>query len=140
MPLLVKKLSEDATIPVRATIGSAGYDLSSSVDILVPALGRIPVPTGLAIVVPENTYGMIASRSGNAKKYGIGVLTGTIDSDYRGEVFVLLFNTSERDFIINKGDRVAQLILSKIETPDVAEIIDIGETDRGEGGFGSTGK
>jgi dUTP pyrophosphatase len=139
MSLLVKKLNVDAVVPSRGSEGAAGYDLSSVADMTVPAGGRVPIPTGLSFRIPETTYGKIASRSGLAKKYGIGVLTGTIDADYRGEVFVMLYNTSERDFIVNKGDRIAQMILIKIETPDVSVVLEIDDTARGDGGFGSTG-
>jgi dUTP pyrophosphatase len=140
MPLLVKKLHSSAITPSRGSEGAAGYDLSAACDVIVPSLERVAVPTGLSIRVPSDTYGMIASRSGLAKKYGIGVLTGTIDEDYRGEVFVLLFNTTDRDYIVKAGDRVAQLILVKIETPDVALVLELEDTARGAGGFGSTGK
>ena len=140
MALLIKKLMPEAIIPSRGSNGAAGYDLSSVVDIVVPGLGRVAVATGLAIRVPEGTYGRIAPRSGLAYKHGIDVLAGVIDEDYRGEVKVILYNTSERDYIIKKGDRIAQLILEKIVTPDVALVIDLEDTGRGVGGFGSTGR
>jgi dUTP pyrophosphatase len=139
MALLVKKLVDNAVVPTRATEGAAGYDLTSVEKIVVPSLGRAAVPLGVSIQVPHGTYGRIAPRSGLAFKYGIDVLAGVIDEDYRGEVKVILYNTSERDYIVNPGDRVAQLIIEKIETPDVATVLEFEESVRGSGGFGSTG-
>jgi dUTP pyrophosphatase len=137
--LLVKKLVDNAVTPARGSEGAAGYDLSSVVDIKVPALGRVAVSTGLSIRVPDGTYGRISPRSGLAYKYGIDVLAGVLDFDYTGEVIVILYNTTDRDYIIYAGDRVAQLILEKIETPDVAIVLELEDTARGAGGFGSTG-
>lgn len=138
MSLLVKKLVDHAVVPTRATEGAAGYDLTSVEKIVVPSLGRAAVPLGLSMQVPHGTYGRIAPRSGLAFKYGIDVLAGVIDEDYRSEVKVILYNTGERDYIVNPGDRVAQLILEKIETPSVAVVVDMDSTSR-TGGFGSTG-
>jgi dUTP pyrophosphatase len=138
-PLLVKKLVEHATIPHRATSMAAGYDISAAEDAKVPSQGRMAVPTGISIGLPEGTYGRIAPRSGLAYKFGIDVLAGVIDQDYRGEVKVILYNSGVHPFNIQKGDRIAQLIIEKIETPDVAVVMDIDETERGDGGFGSTG-
>jgi dUTP pyrophosphatase len=137
--LLVKKLVEHAVVPSRGSEFAAGYDLSSSVDCVVPAGSRTMVATGISIKIPSGTYGRVAPRSGLAFKYGIDVLAGVIDFDYRGEVKVILLNTSERDFIIKKGDRIAQLILEKIVTPEVGLVLELDDTARGEGGFGSTG-
>lgn len=137
--LLVKKLVESATTPMRGSEGAAGYDISSVEDVVVPAMGRIAVSTGISIRVPDGTYGRIAPRSGLAYKYGIDVLAGVIDEDYTGEVKVILYNTTERDYIIKKGDRIAQLILEQIVTPGVAVVLDLSDTARGSGGFGSTG-
>jgi len=138
-PLLVKKLVEDATVPRRATELAAGYDISASEDAKIPSKGRFAVSTGISIGLPEGTYGRIAPRSGLAYKFGIDVLAGVIDADYRGEVKVILYNSGEHPFVIQKGDRIAQLIIEKNETPDVAVVMDIDDTARGTGGFGSTG-
>jgi dUTP pyrophosphatase len=140
MVLFIKKLVPEAIIPARGSDGAAGYDISSIVDIVVPALDHRAVATGLAIRVPEGTYGRVAPRSGLAYKHGIDVLAGVIDEDYRGEVKVILYNTSDRDYIVRKGDRIAQLILEKIVTPDVAIVLELEDTERGVGGFGSTGR
>ena len=138
--LFVKKLDEAAVIPTRGSKFSAGYDLSSIVDITVPSLGRVAVPTGLAIKVPFGTYGRVASRSGLAVKHGITVLTGVVDADFIGQVACILYNTSGDDYTIKKGDRIAQLIIEKIDMLDVAVVDELPKTDRGDGGFGSTGK
>ena len=137
--LFVKKLSEHAFLPVRGTPFSAGFDLSSAYDAVVPARGKAVVKTDLAIAVPENTYARIAPRSGLAVKHFIDVGAGVVDYDYRGNVGVVLFNHSETDFEIKRGDRVAQLILERICMADVVETDVLFETERGTGGFGSTG-
>jgi dUTP pyrophosphatase len=137
--LLVKKLSNDATLPTRATKGSVGYDLYASQNTFVGPRGRAVIPTGLIICVPPRHYGRVAPRSGLAVKDGIDVGAGVIDPDYRGAVGVVLFNHSDTEFYVKKGDRIAQLILEKASTPDVIEINDLDQTQRGEGGFGSSG-
>lgn len=137
--LLIKKLVAHAVAPMRATEGSAGYDLSSAVDAVIPPNGRLAVSTGISIGLPEGTYGRVAPRSGLAFKYGIDVLAGVIDFDYRGEVKAILYNSGDQHFFIKTGDRIAQLIIEKIETPDVAVVLEIDDTVRGAGGFGSTG-
>jgi dUTP pyrophosphatase len=97
------------------------------------------VSTGIAIGIPNGTYGRVAPRSGLAAKHGIDVGAGVIDPDYTGEVKVILFNNSDNDFEIKKGDRIAQLILEKVLTPEIKELGELAKTLRGEGGFGSTG-
>ncbi|XP_052191120.1 deoxyuridine 5'-triphosphate nucleotidohydrolase [Diospyros lotus] len=135
----VKKLSEKAILPSRASPLSAGYDLSSAAEVRVPARGKAFVPTDLSIAIPEGTYARIAPRSGLAWKNSIDVGAGVIDADYRGPVGVILFNHSDSEFEVKEGDRIAQLIIEVIVTPDVAEVADLDETTRGAGGFGSTG-
>ena len=137
--LKVKKLSEDAFLPVRGSAHAAGYDLAAAKATVIPAQGRAIVATDLSIAVPLGTYGRIAPRSSLAVKKFIDVGAGVVDADYRGPVGVVLFNHAQEDFQVNKGDRVAQLVLEQIITPDVLEVDDLDETDRGAGGFGSTG-
>lgn len=140
MPLGVKKLSYDARLPTRGSDGSVGYDLYSSVDAVVPCQsGNVLVGTGIAISIPDGLYGRVAPRSGLAVKHCIDVGAGVIDPDYTGEVKVVLFNHGDKDFEVKKGDRIAQLILERCETPMVKEIGLLEETLRGSGGFGSTG-
>jgi dUTP pyrophosphatase len=137
--LLIKKLVAHAVAPMRATSDSAGYDLTSAVDAIIPPNDRLAVATGIAIGLPEGTYGRIAPRSGLAFKHGIDVFAGVIDRDYRGQVLAILYNSGDQPFVIKTGDRIAQLILEVIKTPDVAIVLDIDDTARGTGGFGSTG-
>jgi dUTP pyrophosphatase len=136
----IKKLVSHAVIPKRATEGSAGLDISSSVDMIIPSHKWLAVPTGISIMVPKDCYARLAPRSGLAFKYGIQVGAGVIDSDYTGEIKVILFNHGENDFTIKTGDRIAQLIFEKIFTDDLQEVEELVKTERGEGGFGSTGK
>lgn len=135
----VKLLNEHAKAPQRGSSAAAGYDLCSSEDTVIPARGRKLVKTGIAIHTPPGTYGRVAPRSGLAVNHFIDVGAGVIDEDYRGEVRVLLFNHADTDFTVNKGDRIAQLVLECIKTPDVEIVEDLDATDRGAGGFGSTG-
>ncbi|RWR93859.1 deoxyuridine 5'-triphosphate nucleotidohydrolase [Cinnamomum micranthum f. kanehirae] len=137
--LRVKKLSENAVLPSRGSPLSAGYDLSSATAVTVAARGKALVPTDLSIGIPEGTYARIAPRSGLAWKHSIDVGAGVIDADYRGPVGVILFNYSDEAFEVKPGDRIAQLILEKIVTPEVLEVDDLDSTVRGAGGFGSTG-
>jgi coronin-1B/1C/6 len=137
--LLIKLISEGATLPTRGSALSAGHDLYAADGITVPARGKALVSTGLAIAVPAGTYGRIAPRSGLASKHSIDVGAGVIDADYRGEVKVLLFNYGGEDFKVAKGDRVAQLILERVHMAPVRQVEDLEATLRGAGGFGSTG-
>ncbi|KAH0833708.1 deoxyuridine 5'-triphosphate nucleotidohydrolase [Fonsecaea monophora] len=138
-PLLIRKLSADASTPTRGSAFAAGYDLYASKPITIPARGKALVSTDLSIATPEGTYGRVAPRSGLAAKHFIDTGAGVIDADYRGEVKVLLFNHGEADFQVNKGDRIAQLVLERIYTPEVVEVDNLEESVRGAGGFGSTG-
>jgi len=139
-PLLIKKLVDHAIVPRRSTEMSAGYDISSAEDATILPKERMAVSTGIAIGLPEGTYGRIAPRSGLAYKHGIDVFAGVIDADYTGQIFCILYNSGEHPFVIKTGDRIAQLVLEVIKTPDVAVVLDIADTSRGDGGFGSTGK
>eukprot|EP01138_Halocafeteria_seosinensis_P003703 gb/GECG01003786.1/.p1 GENE.gb/GECG01003786.1/~~gb/GECG01003786.1/.p1 ORF type:complete len:155 (+),score=18.06 gb/GECG01003786.1/:1-465(+) len=140
MKLQVKKLSEHATLPTRGSKFAAGYDLTSAYDGTVPARGQTLLKTDLSVKIPEHCYGRVAPRSGLAHKHSIDVGAGVIDADYRGNVGVILFNFSDKPFEVKRGDRIAQLILERIETPEVEEVNEIDESERGDGGFGSTGK
>ncbi|XP_027092821.2 deoxyuridine 5'-triphosphate nucleotidohydrolase-like [Coffea arabica] len=135
----VKRLSDNAILPSRGSPLSAGYDLSSAAETKVPARGKALIPTDLSIAVPQGTYARIAPRSGLTWKNSIDVGAGVIDADYRGPVGVILFNHSDVDFEVKPGDRIAQLIVQKIVTPEVEEVDDLDATVRGSGGFGSTG-
>lgn len=138
-PLLIKKLSDKATTPTRGSAFAAGYDLYASKDTTVSARGKVLVSTDISIACPEGTYGRIAPRSGLASKHFIDTGAGVIDADYRGEVKVLLFCHADEDFQIKHGDRVAQLVLERIYTPEIVEVDNLEKSVRGSGGFGSTG-
>ncbi|KAI8902070.1 dUTPase-like protein [Globomyces pollinis-pini] len=137
--LFVKKLSEFAQLPVRGSKGAAGYDLFSAHDGVVPAKGKAIIPTDLSIALPAGTYGRVAPRSGLAVKHFLDVGAGVVDCDYRGPLGVVLFNFSDVDYQIKRGDRIAQLVVEQIATPDIVEVQDLDDTARGAGGFGSTG-
>jgi dUTP pyrophosphatase len=139
MSLGVKKLTYDSIIPTRGSDGAVGYDLYSNMSCVIRASERGLVSTGITIVLPPGVYGRVAPRSGLAVKHGIQVGAGVIDPDYTGEVKVILFNHGDKDFEVKKGDRIAQLVLEKCETPPIKEINIVEDTDRGSGGFGSTG-
>lgn len=138
-PLLVKKLSPHAKTPTRGSAFAAGYDIYSAKECRIPKRGKGLVDTDISIAVGEGCYGRIAPRSGLAVKHFIDTGAGVIDSDYRGQVKVLLFNHSEVDFEIKEGDRIAQLVIERIYTPEVVVVDELGESVRGAGGFGSTG-
>lgn len=138
--LQVKKLCEHATLPDRKSEEAAGYDLYAAEDCSVKKNDRCLVKLGISIVVPEGTYGRIAPRSGFSLKKHCTVGAGVIDRDYRGEVQVLLQNLGLEDIEVKCGDRIAQLILEKIECVPVVEVLqELDSTHRGTGGFGSTG-
>ena len=139
MSLRIKKLSPNAIIPTRGSGDAVGYDLYSTDSVVVPQTHRALVGTGIAMVLPNGVYGRVAPRSGLAVKHGIQVGAGVVDPDYTGEVKVVLFNHGDKDFEVKKGDRVAQLILERCETPEVEEVGTVEDTERGAGGFGSTG-
>ena len=130
-------------LPQYATDLSAGMDLRANLDIPITLkpLQRCLVPTGIYMALPEGFEAQVRPRSGLAIKKGIGVLNspGTIDADYRGEVCVILVNLSSEDFVIEDGERIAQVLFQEIEHPEFEEVEDLSETERGEGGFGSTG-
>lgn len=137
----VKKLKEDAIIPKYATKGSAGFDLSSLDEGVIFSGESAIISTGLAFEIPEGYEMQVRSRSGMAFKHGISVLhgIGTIDSDYRGEVKVILINHGDEPFEIRKGDRIAQGVINKIHQVQFVESMKLSSTIRGEGGFGSSG-
>lgn len=132
------KLSNEALLPTRATNKAAGADLYSVVDESILPGKRKLIPTGISIAIPNGYYGRVAPRSGLASKHGIDVFAGVIDSDFRGEIKVLLYNSSEETFNINKSSKIAQLIIEKIELPEFEEVKRLDNTIRGSDGFGST--
>jgi dUTP pyrophosphatase len=137
--LLVQRLNDGASLPKRGSAQSAGYDLYSNEKCVIFPGERKLVLTGIAIKIPTGHYGRVASLSGLSLKHGIEVGAGVIDEDYRGEVGVLLFNCGTLPFRVDHGDRIAQLIIEQISTPDILEVVSLDSTERAAGGFGSTG-
>ena len=142
--VLIKKLNSKVQLPKYKTDGSSGMDLMAFTEnpINIRPQESALIPTGITIAIPENTEIQIRPRSGLAAKSNISVLNtpGTIDSDYRGEIKIILFNHGKEEFIINNNDRVAQMILMPIIKAKFEEVEDLPKTLRGSGGFGSTGK
>ena len=140
VPVLI--VAEDGFEPIYAQPGDAGADLRSRIDAVVPANSRVLVPTGVSIALPAGYVGLVHPRSGLAHKHGITVLNapGTVDSGYRGEISVNLFNTSDSDFEITRGDRIAQLVIQKYEEASFVKVERLPDSERGQAGHGSTGK
>ena len=144
MFIKIKKLNDSAQMPFRATSGSAGADLFSCLeaDVILKPAERKLIPTGLIIEIPEGYGGFVFPRSSLASKHGISLsnCVGVIDSDYRGELKIAVINHSDESFVIKNGDRIAQLVIIPVCSAEFIEDDSLSETERGEGGFGSTGK
>ncbi|HWN10884.1 MAG TPA: dUTP diphosphatase [Pyrinomonadaceae bacterium] len=138
-PLHFKRLDPRAVLPTRGSVAAAGLDLYAIEDLAIGPGERCLARTGLAVAIPEGYYGRIAPRSGLATKNGLDTLAGVIDADYRGEIRCLLYNAGSETIQLAAGSKVCQLIIEKIITPEPAWADEIDETDRGGGGFGSTG-
>jgi len=132
----------DVQLPLQKTAGAAGFDLHAAEERTIPAHGFATVGTGIAMELPQGLEAQVRPRSGLAARSGIGVLNspGTIDSDYRGEVKVILFNVSDSDFAVCTGDRIAQIVFSQVTPVELVEVESLSGTDRGAGGFGHTGR
>eukprot|EP00123_Amoebidium_parasiticum_P005991 comp17050_c0_seq1/m.15779 comp17050_c0_seq1/g.15779 ORF comp17050_c0_seq1/g.15779 comp17050_c0_seq1/m.15779 type:complete len:166 (-) comp17050_c0_seq1:375-872(-) len=137
--LRVKRLTPKATLPQRGSSKAAGYDLFSAYDTVIPARGKALIQTDISISIPDDCYARVAPRSGLAWKHHLDTGAGVIDADYRGNVGVVMFNHADTEFAVKKGDRIAQLILERIYMLDIENVEDLEETERGAGGFGSTG-
>ena len=142
--ILFKKLNPAAVIPQRATAGSAGLDLKACLTepLTLKKGEHAVIPTGLAVKVEEGFAAMLFARSGLAVKHGIGLLNGVgvVDSDYRGEICVGVINQFEEPYTIEPGERIAQMVVMPVSLAPVLEVESLDETDRGAGGFGSTGR
>ncbi len=141
-----KRLSEkfnDIPLPSYSTEGSSGMDLRAAIDdkIVIKPFETVLIPTNLAVEIPKGFEGQVRPRSGLAAKNSVTVLNtpGTIDSDYRGEIKIILTNFGKEDFVVNRGDRIAQLVISKVERVKIMESNELETTQRNEGGFGHTG-
>ncbi|MEK9544453.1 MAG: dUTP diphosphatase [Pelagibacteraceae bacterium] len=141
--ILIKKLSKTAIIPKYETQGASGVDISANIneDLTLATNESILVPTGIAVSIPQGFEIQIRPRSGLAAKKGISVLNtpGTIDADYRGEIKVILINHGNEPFIIRNGDRIAQMVVCPIVQAKFEQVDELSDTERGSGGFGSTG-
>jgi dUTP pyrophosphatase len=143
MTLRFRRLGEGARAPTRAHPNDAGYDLHASEAALIGPGERVSVGTGIAVAIPDGHAGLVVPRSGLAARHGVGLVNapGLIDSDYRGELRVLLLNTDrDEGFRVEPGDRIAQLVLVRVDAPELEEAEELDETARGLGGFGSTGR
>lgn len=140
MEIKFKKLNPQAVLPQYAKAGDAGFDLFSCEDFSLKPLERHVFNLGLASEIPENYYVKVSPKSGLAVKAGIDVMAGTIDSSYRGEWGVVLINLGNEPYEFKAGDKLAQGVLLKVEGAEIVETDNLSETDRGTGGFGSTGK
>jgi dUTP pyrophosphatase len=140
----VRRLDPDLPLPAYAKPGDAGVDLRATEAVtLLPGGGRALVPTGVAVAIPRGYAGFVQPRSGLALRHGVTVLNtpGLIDADYRGELKVLLVNTDPAEpFVIERGERIAQLVIQAVEHVDFVEVDELDSTERGEGGFGHTGR
>ncbi|SDC18799.1 dUTP diphosphatase [Parafannyhessea umbonata] len=140
--LTIKRLDEDVELPQYAYPGDAGLDLRSNADLVLKPFERKLIPTGLAIAIPEGYAGFVQPRSGLALKQGLSFpnTPGLIDSHYRGELKVVAINLDPQNpILINKGDRIAQLVIQEVPVVNLVEVKELDETDRGSGGFGSSG-
>jgi dUTP pyrophosphatase len=139
MPVEVK-VDGPGELPEYASPGAAGADLRAREAVVLPAGGRAAVPTGLHVEIPAGCVGLVWPRSGLAVRHGIDTLAGVIDSDYRGEVRVVLVNHGDAEFRIEPGDRIGQLLVHRVERASFSKADSLAATSRGEGGFGSTGR
>lgn len=141
LKIRLKRLSEETPLPKYETPGSSGMDVFSAVDATIQPGRHGLIPTGLALEIPPGYEAQVRPRSGLASNQGIGVLNspGTIDSDYRGEVKVVLFNLGKKPFRVKRGDRIAQLVFTRVVQAQVEPVDQLSPTQRGEGGFGHTG-
>ena len=135
----IKKLTEDALLPKYAGPREAGMDFHANKETVLQPNERKLISTGIAMAIPEGYVGLLWDRSGLAAKKGLKTMGGVIDSTYRGEIGVIMHNLSKQEFIIEKGMRIAQMLIQPVEQRELKEVDELDETERGEGGFGSTG-
>lgn len=138
--LKIKRLTGNVPVPSYAYEGDAAFDLYAREEVTIPAKGRMSVATGLTIAIPEGYVGLVWDKSGLAIKHGLKTLGGVIDSGYRGEVMVGLFNTDSEDHTFKKGEKIAQMIIQRKEMVRIEEVDELEETERSSKGFGSSGK
>jgi len=135
----VKKISEEAVAPSCHHKGDAGFDLYSAEEIVLKPGERAKVGTRIAMEIPDGYAGLVWDKSGMAANHGIKTMAGVVDSCYRGEISVVLVNLSDKDFKIEKKQKIAQMLIQKVESPEIEIVEELGDSERGESGFGSTG-
>ncbi|MFA5001223.1 MAG: dUTP diphosphatase [Candidatus Paceibacterota bacterium] len=140
MKIKIKKLVPEAKIPNYAHLDDAGMDIYALEDVVLGPNERVRVKTGIAMEIPTGFVGLVWDKSGLSTNYGLKTLAGVIDAGYRGEVQIGLINLSGEAYTIKKQDKIAQILIQKIEQPEILEVRELSATPRGEGGFGSTGK
>lgn len=139
MKLNIKKLHPDAKLPTRAHADDAGLDLFANETLTLESGQRRTVKTGIALAIPTGYVGLIWDKSSIPHKWGVKTMGGVIDASYRGEVGVIMVNLSEEPYIVEKGAKISQLLIQKVELPEVCEVSELDDTIRGKGAFGSTG-
>ena len=140
MEIKVQRLNSEAIIPTKANLSDAGWDLYAAEDAIIAPSARELISTGVAIAGPEGFVGLIWDRSSMAAKRGVHRFAGVIDSGYRGEIKVCLWNASDRYCVVNRGERIAQILFQQVPPFTLIEVFSLDDTDRGRGGFGSSGK
>tara|TARA_Y100000310_G_C20634678_1_gene790539 strand:+ start:770 stop:1192 length:423 start_codon:yes stop_codon:yes gene_type:complete len=139
MTIRIKRVDKEARLPQYAHPGDAGMDFFSNEEVILKAGERKLVPTGISMAIPDGYVGLFWDKSGIASKFGIKSMAGVIDAGYRGEIRILLHNLSSDEFKIEKGMKIAQMLIQPVEQKELIEVDDLEETERNTGGFGSTG-
>ncbi len=140
MELKIKKLHADAKVPSYAHPGDAGFDLYAHGEMIIPVGGRVLVGTGIALEIPDGFVGLIWDKSGLSTVHGLKTLAGVVDAGYRGEIKVGMINLGTEDYPVGAGQKIAQMLIQKVERAEITLVTELSETSRGDGGFGSTGK
>ncbi len=140
MPLHIKKLHPEAVLPRYALPNDAGMDLFSNEAAIINSNERKLISTGISMAIPAGFVGLVWDKSGIASKHGIKTMAGVIDSGYRGEVKILMHNLSDKSFVVEKGSKIAQLLIQPVHQLEITEVDELDSTERGTGGFGSTGE
>ena len=141
--ILIRRLDEGLPLPERAHPGDAGFDLRSAIDVTLKPGERVMIPTGIAVAIPSGFAGLVQPRSGLAARHGVGIVNspGLIDAGYRGEIKVIAINLDPNEpFEVARGDKIAQLVIYPVPETTLREVPELPASDRGEGGFGSTGR
>ncbi len=141
LKVYIKRIDKELPLPQYQTASASGFDIYSRINTVLTPLNYAVIPTGISVEIPEGYEIQIRPRSGLAANYGIGILNapGTIDADYRGEIKVILYNIGKEPYQIQRGERIAQAVMSSVVKAEIREVETLGETPRGSGGFGSTG-